>query len=58
LAPFPRKNLAGSPAQMICSAQEEPPQRKKFNEDESCKYYILKVEKINEKDCRDGHKIV
>jgi hypothetical protein len=30
---------------MICSAQEEPPQRRKFNEDESCKILTVKIEK-------------
>jgi hypothetical protein len=38
----PQKTSAGSPAQMIYSAQEESPQRRKFSEDESCKILYCK----------------
>jgi hypothetical protein len=44
-APLPQKTSAGSSAQMICSAQEESPQRRKFNEDESCKILYCKSSK-------------
>ncbi len=44
-APLPQKTSAGSPAQMICSTQEESPQGRKFNEDESCKILYCKSSK-------------
>ncbi len=44
-APLPQKTSAGSPAQMTCSAQEESPQRRKFNEDEPCKILYCKSKK-------------
>jgi hypothetical protein len=56
-APLPQKTSAGSPAQMICSAQEESPQRRKFNEDEYFKIMYCKSRK-KEKEFREGHQII
>ncbi len=41
-----QKTSSGSPAQMICSALEAPPQRRIFNEDEAWKILYCKIEKI------------
>jgi hypothetical protein len=44
---------------MICSAQEESPQRRKFNEDESCKIlYCKSRKKYIKKSAGKGTKII
>jgi hypothetical protein len=44
---------------MICSAQEESPQGRKFIEDESCKKILYcKIEKINLKDAGKDIKLL
>jgi hypothetical protein len=44
---------------MICSAQEESPQGRKFIEGESCKKILYcKIEKNKFKRCQEGHQII
>ncbi len=53
------KLLQEGPAQMICSAQEEPPQRRKFNEDESFKIpYCKSKKKYIKKSTGKGTKVL